>query len=99
MSNLDIGSLNRSIAQIEEANELKIIERNNEIRLQFQAEARKRIILVWLPLISLSLLVLGWMIFSTPNYEGCVRDCIGNGDYAGARANEGCELYCQLRYD
>jgi hypothetical protein len=98
MGNLDIGSLNRSIAQIEEANELKIIERNNEIRLQFQAEARKRIVFIWLPVIALGLIVLGWFIINTPNYEGCVKECIGNGDYVGARANEGCETYCRLRY-
>jgi hypothetical protein len=99
MGNLDLASLNSSIAAIEEANELKIIERNNEIRLKFQAEARRRIVFVWLPLIGLFLIILGWFIINAPNYQGCVQDCIGSGDYVGARANESCELYCNLKYD
>lgn len=99
MNNLQKEALGSSIAQIEEANELAIIERNNEIRLQFQAEARKRIIMIWLPLISLGLIILGWMLYNVPNYNGCIKSCLKDSETTGVRGNNDCEFYCNIRYN
>jgi|GEM_PF-1663797 len=98
MTEQNYTDLSQVVTQIEERNEYKEIELRNELRLKLEAQARKRIIFIWLPIVGFGIIILIWMIANIPDYEGCIKSCLSKTKEITVHSRDDCQFYCNIKF-
>ncbi len=98
MSEEKYENLSQSVDQIESSNEFEQIELKNNLRLKLESQARRRIILIWLPIVGLVVIFIIWLFANIPNYNKCYEGCIKKSGGVTVQSKDDCEFFCKIKY-